>query len=1216
MTEMGSIEAYLKLNISDFQKNTQKAAADFKKTFGKGLTSQLSSPIPGIAAQNAKSLANELNRAAVNTNKLKYGLQNIGVTQGQFNRILKDTQSSYAALGNQIPTVTKKISAATSSIMPGDAFAKQFNLGTRSLMTMADQAVATNRQYSQLATNARAAGRAAVSAYPIEHIAKTSVAQAAFNQQILTAGSSFAGTGRSFLAAESTMTGGWGRIGSAATKVSGIVGTIGTKINSATQALDNFGTGLLGIVGIMGSQQIYDFTVGMANTFQGYQQFWEKAYGTQTASMYSQTVEMMQQKYYAQPSTTAKTLQLLANTMPYTTPSNQVAELVPYVQAYINFYKKMKPEFASLAEIEGPQDIAAVFSGNTGEIRASPLAQALKDVAAMPEEKKMAALKQLFESRGIMEFTSGLTQYDKEMNKFNSTLNELGINVGTKLLPMFTGLMQAINGFVSNNQGLAEFVILGGGVVTVLAAIGGVGGMALQGLQSGWFIVAGLGKEFGTLTARILSAAGAQVVLKDASVAMTATNVSWGATLRNVGASLVSFLISPMGIAVVAVTALVAAIIILGNRYGWFKGSVQRAKDELGRLNTQVDNAKQRQAEAQQRVSDLTAKLNQQAAGTPGWISTKAALTKAENDLKVATGDVGAATAYATQYQKDLAEAQERLKNSYIELYRATIAYKVSTGALTPEDAQAQLTGLDAVTGGNYSYIASINQKADATKRDTDAVKDQTERNKDLGLSLVGLLGPIGQLLDPLQRLNMYMSPFAGGQVDWSLFDPLKIFTGSPPGTTSEKKPWDLGNLPKLGNLFPAPAHAAGGDEGKPSFSQDIQDLFDFSRFGIKWPKMDINTFLNPIRKLPNSVGGIFRNVIHGAGGIVSTGVHRITSFFSRLPGMVSGALGGFWGAVTSPITGTLGYISSFVGGVVSGIGSSFWGLVGNARGAWGSIRDAVVGPVQTIIDIINRLRGALGLGNVAGGDITGSSTGTNQLTRGAIELPIEDEGLRNKVMASLYNDNFAGGCEDGLCGLFAGGDSGPNWTNVGGWKDLIIGRARSMAAGFLDKFGLGNLDLSNPGAAMSGAFLAVANKIFSAFHYEFYFNSRYGVLGTLMNRGGNCWDMTSLLLSLAHGFGLDGYMVPASWNGIGHVRAWIQGIGDMDPTALVQRGGWKNYPSAGPGPVGTNEEVHVHVHFDKDVYGLPDFENTIVGMVKTGMDRREQRRDKYRMGR
>lgn len=1208
--DRGSIEAYLRLDISNFEKNTQKAASDFQKTFGKGLTSQLSSAVPGVALQNANA---QLQQAARNTLSLRNQLQTLGIPVSTFNRILNESKSSFAAMGNQVPSLSRQIATA---LLPGDAIMRgvtqQFLSGTKSLMTMNDQARITNGLYSQLSSGALSAGRAAVRAYPIEHISQASAAQAAFNRNILTTSSSYAATGRSFLAAESVMSGGWARVGSAAGKASSIIGTIGTKINAATQALDNFGTGLLGVVGVMASQQFYDFTVGMANTFQGYEQFWNKAYGTQTGSLYAQVVEQMQSQYYAQPATTAKTLQLLANTMPTTTSSTDIAQLTPYVQAYINFYKKMKPEFASLAEIEGPQDIAAVFSGNTGEIRASPLAQPLKDIAAMPDEKKLAALKQLFESRGIMEFTSGLTQYDKEMNKFNSTMNELGINVGTKLLPYFTSLMIALNNFIKNNQGLSEFVIIAGGVVIALAAIGGIGGMALQALQSGWVIVAGLGREFGTLTARVLAAAGANVVLKDSSVAMTATNVQWGATLRNIGASLVSFLISPLGIAVIAVTALVATIVILGSKYGWFTSAVTKAGNEMNRLNTQVDTAKKKQEEAQQKVTDLTNKLSQQAAGTPEWIKTKYALAQAEIDLKTATTNVTTAQQNSTTYQAQLAEAQNRLAESYKSVYRAYIAYQVATGQMDPAVAQSRLNAVDQITQGNYAYIDSIHQQAFANENTAKKTADLTDKVNLFKDSIIKIPGAIGQLWSPFDRLNLYMSTLFSGTdgsgkptFDLDKFNPLKVFF---PGEGSMH-----GLIPN--NLFPSiqtpnskgldvfnPVSAADGGKGKPSFGEDVKQLFDFSRFGIKWPSININSFISPIRRLPNTVKTIFRTTIQSAGSIVTSGVHNISGFFGRLPGSVTGALGGFWGAVTNPITGTLNYARNFVGGTISNIGSIFWGLVGNARGAWNSIRDAVSNPVQTIINIINRLRSALGMGAVAGGDITGTSSGLNQLTSGTLDLPIEDENLRNKVMSSLYSDNFAGGCEGGLCGLFAGGDSGSSWTNVGGWKNLIINRAKSMAAGFLNKFGLGDLDLSNPASAMTGAFLATANKIFSAFHYEFYFNSRYGVLGTLMNRGGNCYDMTSLLLSLAHGFGLNGYMVPTTWNGIGHVRAFIQGIGDMDPTGFVQRGGWKSYPSAGGDGMG-GSEVHFHItnKFEKEVFGIDEFDQRVKDKSKEG---------------
>ena len=52
------------------KKAIEIAVSQIEKQFGKGLTSQFSSVVPGIAAQNASQLASELSKAAVYSNKL------------------------------------------------------------------------------------------------------------------------------------------------------------------------------------------------------------------------------------------------------------------------------------------------------------------------------------------------------------------------------------------------------------------------------------------------------------------------------------------------------------------------------------------------------------------------------------------------------------------------------------------------------------------------------------------------------------------------------------------------------------------------------------------------------------------------------------------------------------------------------------------------------------------------------------------------------------------------------------------------------------------------------------------------------------------------------------------------------------------------------------------------------------------------------------------
>ena len=74
---------------------------------------------------------------------------------------------------------------------------------------------------------------------------------------------------------------------------------------------------------------------------------------------------------------------------------------------------------------------------------------------------------------------------------------------------------------------------------------------------------------------------------------------------------------------------------------------------------------------------------------------------------------------------------------------------------------------------------------------------------------------------------------------------------------------------------------------------------------------------------------------------------------------------------------------------------------------------------------------------------------------------------------------------------------------------------------------------------------------------YSLYYNSHYGDDPVAALRAGsfNCWDGTNVVLALARAFGFNGSRVHGSWNGTGHVWARIPGIGDIDATAIQQRG-------------------------------------------------------------
>jgi hypothetical protein len=171
-----------------------------------------------------------------------------------------------------------------------------------------------------------------------------------------------------------------------------------------------------------------------------------------------------------------------------------------------------------------------------------------------------------------------------------------------------------------------------------------------------------------------------------------------------------------------------------------------------------------------------------------------------------------------------------------------------------------------------------------------------------------------------------------------------------------------------------------------------------------------------------------------------------------------------------------------------------------------------------------------------------------------------------------------------GAGGLFEGT---PNWINQ------IMSGANSRATNILgfDLSQFGPLDWNNPAAI----FKAFATALFSQFHYQFYFDDKKSNLQTLMEKSGNCWDTTELLMSLASAFGLGSSMVHGTWDGIGHVWANIQGLGNMDTTAMMVRGNWTP-PAAGQGSGYAKKEIHIH--FDGPIYGYDDFSKKVENVM------------------
>ena len=151
-------------------------------------------------------------------------------------------------------------------------------------------------------------------------------------------------------------------------------------------------------------------------------------------------------------------------------------------------------------------------------------------------------------------------------------------------------------------------------------------------------------------------------------------------------------------------------------------------------------------------------------------------------------------------------------------------------------------------------------------------------------------------------------------------------------------------------------------------------------------------------------------------------------------------------------------------------------------------------------------------------------------------------------------------------------------------------------------------------------AFQSMAQAIFSAIPYRFYFDSSWkgSWLGALQAGACNCYDGALALIAFANACGFGGSMASGSWNGIPHVWAVINGR-KMDTTGMQQRGTWT--PSASAGGLsrsqikgagfGENKTVNVTVDMSNStIYGVEDLDNRIEQGVRRGL--REEFNDSY----
>ncbi len=159
-----------------------------------------------------------------------------------------------------------------------------------------------------------------------------------------------------------------------------------------------------------------------------------------------------------------------------------------------------------------------------------------------------------------------------------------------------------------------------------------------------------------------------------------------------------------------------------------------------------------------------------------------------------------------------------------------------------------------------------------------------------------------------------------------------------------------------------------------------------------------------------------------------------------------------------------------------------------------------------------------------------------------------------------------------GITGTVGTVHAPPGWRPSRSILDVVGFRGPRGPAGPLEEFDRAANILIQPGM------------------YQGYPGSRGDPIGSLVN-GGNCFDMSLGLMSLAGGKGLSTELIWGTWNDESHVWPKIGGR-DYDPARKALNNTWTP-PPQGPGGYYAKER-EIHLHFHDKVYGMNDFEKQV----------------------
>lgn len=490
-----------------------------------------------------------------------------------------------------------------------------------------------------------------------------------------------------------------------------------------------------------------------------------------------------------------------------------------------------------------------------------------------------------------------------------------------------------------------------------------------------------------------------------------------------------------------------------------------------------------------------------------------------------------------------------------------------------------------------------------------------------------GLSKSIG--LDGNSILDMILPDISvDGAISWisnlinnSIVIPLTNFASDPLGTLSS---WGL----------PLPQIDLGGL---------IQGLFNIGGEG----GFDIGGWLSSIFNIDSIVSTFTTNlgIIFTTASTVATNVGNV---FNNLKNMIWGHIQG----ILSNVSTTFNNIKNTAVTQINGLSSGIKGGIDKVVSAFNYMKDCILNSAKAIYDGVkakfdsvkttigdfwNKLTNPSSWGS-AGSEsyqrrspkpqtarrmFAGSPVVRSAIHHGAGVNPYTNDSqtVKLKDLMNMVNGDNKVKLSDFLA-MFSEGGFG-TWDFHEPVKKKVFDTAKGYKTGSPNIKGIGTVGDGykvekfwdgKPKFAFE-EFQAVAQAIFSAIPYKFYYDSEWkgSWVNALLSGAVNCSDGADALIALARVFGFDGYKQHTTLkSGVGHFFAVIGGK-KMDTTNFQNHGSWSPLGGAGiptrrANPSGYAGETHgktVNITVSMDnavIYGVDDLDSRIQDSVQKGI--------------